>query len=373
MRVVFEANVGGFGSYRIPALLRTENDTLLAVCEARQVLGDHEQNKIVLRRSADFGETWSTLCIVADAGMNALNNPLLVQDRVSGDLILMYQEYPFTTPDAVENCDEWVSHEGQSFSPNHHEGAVGEGFEGRICRTFVQRSTDDGRSWSAREDITRQVKRPTGVTCYGGGPGVGIQLAGSAHRNRLVMPFTQGPWGRMTVYAVLSDDSGDTWRYGDVAAAHGDVQANEVQVVELGDGRLMLNARTFGGPGVRKLAYSDDGGATWSSLQDARDLLDPQCQGSTIALPENEGTARLLYCGPRHETERRCGTILQSLDDGASWEPVAVVDEGPFAYSSMCLLPDAQVGVLYERGNYEALTFAVVPLRLSSIPGARGG
>lgn len=38
-----------------------------------------------------------------------------------------------------------------------------------------------------------------------------------------------------------------------------------------------------------------------------------------------------------------------------------VLHEGPAAYSDMVLLPDGQVGCLYERGNghaYEKLTFA---------------
>ena len=50
---IFTAGVDGFGSYRIPALLRTSKNRLLAFCEARSILSDHAQNKIVVKISAD--------------------------------------------------------------------------------------------------------------------------------------------------------------------------------------------------------------------------------------------------------------------------------------------------------------------------------
>lgn len=359
---VFEAGVDGFGSYRIPALLRLPGGQLLAFCEARAILSDHAHNKIVLKTSHDNGATWSKQMLVADAGENALNNPLVVLDSPSGDIVLMYQEYPHTTRDAVADPSEWISHAGQNFPSNVHEGAVEQGFEGRVCRTFVQRSSDGGCEWSERVDVTRQVKRPVDVTSYAGGPGIGIQLRCERYNNRLVMPFTQGPWDNMKVYAAYSDDGGYVWQYGEVAPAAPDEHGNETQMAELSDGRIVLNARSYRGNGLRKTAFSSDGGASWSPLQDTPDLTEPECQGSIIGLQAGDDFKGLLYCGPTNLSQRSNGTLNFSSDCAASWQHIASVYDGSFGYSSICQLIGTDIGVLFERDNYSAISFSQVAI-----------
>ena len=100
---VFIAGEEGFGSYRIPSIIYTNNDSLLAFCEARAELNDHAQNKIVLKRSLDKGESWEDLQVLADAGINSLNNPLAVEIAETGRILLMYQFYPYTKITDVEN------------------------------------------------------------------------------------------------------------------------------------------------------------------------------------------------------------------------------------------------------------------------------
>jgi len=361
---VFEAGVDGYGSYRIPALLHLPSGQLLAFCEARAILSDHAQNKLVMKTSLNNGLTWSDQILVADAGKNALNNPLVVTDSVSGDIILMYQEYPKTARDAVTDPSKWVSHAGQDFESNVHEGAVEEGYEGNICRSFVKRSVDKGQTWTDALEVTRQVKRPVDVTSYAGGPGIGIQIRHSQHKNRLIMPFTQGPWSNMKVYAVYSDDGGYTWQYGNVAPAAPNEHANEIQMAELEDGTLVLNARSFHGKKLRKTAFSNDGGITWSPLQDTPDLPEPECQGSIISVQANNTLKGLLYCGPQNQTKRSNAALKFSGDKAASWRTVASVYEGSFGYSSICQLNTASIGILFERDNYSAISFAQVDVQL---------
>lgn len=362
---VFKAGVDGFGSYRIPALLSLSNGKLLAFCEAREILSDHAHNKLVLKFSDDKGLSWSEQHMIADAGKNALNNPLVVQDKGTGDIILMYQQYPYTSRDEVDNPEQWVSHAGQDFPSNVHEGAVQEGYEGHICRTFVQRSKDQGLSWSQPIDVTRQVKRPSGVTCYAGGPGIGIQLQHNAHKNRLVMPFTQGPWDNMKVYGVFSDDGGYNWQYGELAPANLGEHANETQIAELANGQIVLNARSFKGDSLRKTSFSSNGGQSWSALQNTPDLIEPECQASIISLMENETISALVYCGPEHATERCNGNLKISLDNAKSWQQLALIYEGSFGYSSICQLGVAGVGVLFERDGYNSISFSKVNYQVS--------
>ncbi len=158
---LFIAGKDHFGSYRIPSIISTSKGALLAFAEARKKLSDHAENKIVLKRSFDGGETWSGLQVIANAGRNSLNNPLAVKDSGKGRILLMYQQYPLTRQDEVKAPGLWKSHADQLFPPNIHEAAAQEGYEGdRICRTLMISSEDDGETWTPPTDLTRSVKRP---------------------------------------------------------------------------------------------------------------------------------------------------------------------------------------------------------------------
>ena len=57
---VFVAGQGGYHTYRIPALIITSNQTLLAFCEGRKNSRSDTGNiDLLLKRSADGGKTWS--------------------------------------------------------------------------------------------------------------------------------------------------------------------------------------------------------------------------------------------------------------------------------------------------------------------------
>ncbi|MGB1317908.1 MAG: sialidase family protein, partial [Flavobacteriales bacterium] len=214
---VFEKKTEGYKNYRIPSLVSTTTGVLLAFSEGRAMLSDHAQNDIVLKRSTDSGKTWSNLILVDEDGKNALNNPQAVV-REDGRIILMYQRY----------------------ADDYGEKRALPGLEGeKICKTLVTYSDDEGKTWSEPEDITAQVKRPE-ATSVATGPGVGIELKKGNHAGRLVMPFNQGPWGKWFVYAAYSDDGGTTWTKGELAPYKKKIRgwANEVQMVELADGRL---------------------------------------------------------------------------------------------------------------------------------------
>ena len=53
-------------------------------------------------------------------------------------------------------------------------------------------------------------------------------------------------------------------------------------------------------------------------------------------------------------------TVRVSEDEGASWPVSRVIQEGSAAYSSLVVLPDRSIGLLFERGDrspYEKITF----------------
>lgn len=345
---VFEPARDGFKSIRIPSVVVSKTGVVLAFAEGRAADADQARNKIVLKRSRDGGATWDGIQIVADDGDRALNNPLAVVEGKSGRVLLMYQSYPADV--------------------GERSGRIEPGYEGeRIVRCLVVSSDDEGATWSEPRDVTRQAKRPERVTTIAGGPGIGVQLRRGKHAGRIVMPFNEGPFGAWNIYAVYSDDSGDTWKRGEPAP--GGIKpgpqgkptslVNEAQLVELSDGSLRFNVRRWGGAAVRKTATSRDGGATWSSVEDVPELRDPGCMGSVVRLPDAaDGAARgLLFSGPQG-AGRENGTVFLSTDDGKTWPVRRTIQPKAFAYSCLTVLPDGDVGCLYESDDCRRIVFA---------------
>ncbi|MGM0494066.1 MAG: hypothetical protein ACQER1_14100, partial [Armatimonadota bacterium] len=90
---VFSAGEAGVCEYRIPALVCTNNGTLLAACDARvDRPGDAPNNiDLALKRSEDLGETWSEVeILIDDGGEMAAGDPCMVVDRETGTVWIVY-------------------------------------------------------------------------------------------------------------------------------------------------------------------------------------------------------------------------------------------------------------------------------------------
>ncbi len=347
-RVVFER--GNEFGYRIPALTVSKAGTLLAFCEQRVGgVHDHAQNDIVLRRSADGGQSWGGLQVVHEDGKNVLVNPC-VAILDSGRILLMFQRFPA----------------GYHARAGGHMKLLSAGLEGdTISRTLVMHSDDDGVTWSSPRDVTRQTRRPHAISTASG-PGVGIVLEHGPKPGRIIMPTNEGWWEgknrKFQVYACYSDDNGQSWQMGAPAPDSDTGHGNEVQMVELGDGSVLLNSRSHQGKGCRKLAVSTDAGETWSQIRDAEDLPEPRCMGSTILVPGRETDPdMLLFSCPGTKKGRVKGTIRMSRDGGQTWPIARLVEPGAFAYSCLTLLPDGDIGLLYENG-YKRIVFKRVKM-----------
>ena len=339
---VFVGGQEGFAVYRIPALVATTRGTLLAFAEGRKTLGDQSQNQIVLKRSTDGGKSWLPLQLIAQDGASSLNNPQAVVVGKTGRVLLMYQRYP----------------------PGRREGNVATGLtDTNICTSWITQSDDDGVTWSAPRDLTAQIKRAT-ATSLASGPGIGIELRRGPHAGRLIMPFNEGPAGKWHVFAAFSDDGGASWKSGEPAPNTGKGFGNEVQMAELNDGSVLLNARNQGGAKLRKVATSRDGGATWSSLKDDAQLPEPVCQASLLRYPKIGAPEKdvLLFCNPASQTKRTTGTVRLSRDDGRTWPVSRVLYPGSFAYSCMAPQSDGSVALIFERDGCSRIAFCCFTL-----------
>ncbi len=355
---VFTSKTEGYASIRIPAVLVTKAGTVLAFAEGRQRPTDQAENDIVMKRSIDGGRTWAPLRVLHDDGAHSLNNPTVVQERESGRIFLWYQRIPAHLKE--------------------HSKETATGLEGPdIYRNFLLTSDDDGVTWSPPLDVTKGTKRPERATTIASGPGIGIQLTRGAHKGRLIIPFNEGPYGKWQNYAVVSDDAGKTWMYGDdvpgafVPDGKGGErsQINEVQMAELADGSVLLDSRQFAGAKVRRKSVSRDGGRMWSAVEEFPDLTDPSCMASTIRYSFAEGATpgRLLHSGP-DSMKRERGTIYLSVDEGNTWPVKRALYAGPFAYSVLTRFEDGTVGCLFEADNYARIVFARFPVDWVSGP-----
>jgi sialidase-1 len=339
---VFRSGESGYHTYRIPALIATAKGTLLAFCEGRRASrSDTGDIDVVLKRSFDNGKTWSNLRVVADFGEDTVGNPAAVVERRTRTVFLLLTSNPgkVTEKQIVDSA------------------AAG-------TRTvWLVGSTDDGATWSASREITASVKR-TDWTWYATGPGNGIQL----RSGRLVIPCDHIRRGAKAMHShlIYSDDGGRTWQIGGVAGE----KTNESAVAELPDGSLLLNMRSYHGEARRATARSQDGGLTWSETRLDDALIEPVCQASLVRYGSNQ----LLFSNPA-DTRRVKMTVRLSRDGGRTWPVARLLHEGPAAYSSLTVLRDKTIGLLYERGEaqpYEGITFARFSLRWLTGNGTQG-
>lgn len=349
---VFVPKTDGFKSIRIPAVVVSKAGTVLAFAEGRAADADQAKNRIILKRSTDHGKTWGKVAIIAADGDKALNNPCPVIERESGRILVIYQSYPAGI--------------------GERSGQIQPGYEGEmIVRNWLISSDDDGVTWSKPADITKATKREKVVTTVASGPGIGIQLRHGPHRGRIVFPFNEGPFGLWNIYAVYSDDKGKTWQMGDIAPG-GLIKTakdktssivNESQLVELSDGSIRFNVRRWSGKALRKTAVSQDGGKTWSPIEDVPEQVDPGCMGSILRYSDaaDGEKNRILYSGPQ-STKRENGTIFISNDDGKTWPVKRVLWKESFAYSCLTRLPDGMIGCLFEIDDTRRIVFARISM-----------
>ena len=358
--------------YRIPALAHLGNGVVLAAWDARpgSSADAPNPNSIIMRRSTDGGRTWSDYSFIASgsltgadgtrgpggdaarAGKFGYSDPSFVVDEEAGTVFAFF----------VHSKDTGLLH--SAWGADDADRAV--------MGAVVVESRDGGLTWSeprsvtavAKSAVSREEAKAGDIRTVFASSGQGIQLKYGAHKGRLVQQFAgfvRQADGRETMqaFSVYSDDHGATWQRGEPVGTDMD----ENKVVELSDGRLMLNSRNFAREGFRKVAYSNDGGRTWGPVTLDRRLTDPRNNGSITRLfpnaPQGSPDARkLLFTNSNHERDRRNVSARVSCDDGATWSSVRTVRPGFSAYSTATRLNGGRIGVLYETGYTASMSFA---------------
>ena len=340
---VFTKGEDGIDTYRIPAIVKAGDGTLLAFAEARRnSASDTGDIDLVLKRSSDGGRTWSAAITVWDDDENVCGNPSPVVDRNTGRIILL---------------STW--NKGSDTEKKIHARTSKD-----TRRIYVQFSDDNGMSWSVPKEITDQVKLPE-WTWYATGPCHSIQL----RSGRILVPcnhgvFEDGPAGTHS-HVVYSDDHGETWHIGGDAGT-----GNESTVTELSNGDVMLNMRGTQDKDrelsgyARIVAISHDGGLSFDAPYWERQLIEPVCNASICNFSKGAKPSRhLAFSNPCDGAKRRNMTLQVSPDNGRTWTKASILSTWPSAYSDVVMMGDGSVGVLYENGKkgpYEKISFVTV-------------
>ena len=345
--------------YRIPSIAACRNGNIIAVSDYRYCGQDIGFGAVDLhyRISSDNGSTWSREeALAAGTGTGdenvagyAYGDAAMVADSQSDEVLLLCV------------TGKMVYFNSRRDNPN------------RVARF---RSHDNGETWDGGEEITDQI--------YGlfdnrsGGAVEGLFFgSGKICQSRLVKV---GKYYRLYaavithsgVFAVYSDDFGDTW------SILGDVEnspcpaGDEPKCEELPDGRVVLSVRTEG-RFFNVFMFSDRENAVgkWDEpvLADAFGGIQNACNGEVLLVQarrqsDNQPVCLLLQSIPFGPQRANVGFFYKELVHESDYSTSAAMNEGwtrglqmsheVSAYSTMTQLADGHVAFLWEEGptNY---------------------
>ena len=370
--------------YRIPAIATLSNGDVIAIADQRPCGADvgNGEVDIYAKISSNNGSTWTPsstdpsadgtgLKIADGTSSNGYGDAAVVANRESGEVM------------AICVAGNVVFSNGSSSKHN------------KMARLY---SCDYGKTWKT-EDVTTAFFNnllPNAYTMFMASGKI-LQSTkvkkGNYYRlyGALLVRQKKNWLSKENVnYVVYSDDFGKTWAI--LGGKSCISSADEAKVEELPNGNIVVSSRKSGGRYFNVFSFSNLESATgsWGST-------------STCSFGGSNATngELLMYHNVTNvSTGEKTNIILQSLPTGSSRSNVAVfykvidnntsyssssftsgwtkgieVDNGASGYSTMTILPNGEIGFLYEdnydtskaNGDYSDIVY--VPLTVSEITG----
>ena len=373
--------------YRIPAIATTSDQHVIAVTDYRLCgmdIGNGEVDMKFKRSAAagpDWdGTSWSQENMLADGtGKNAFDcgfgDAAMVADRESGKVLVM--------------CVA-----GKVFYGNTNKNN-----RSRIARIL---SEDNGQRWNKPEEVSSQfigggkAILPENIVGMFFGAGRLLQSRkvkiGNYYRIYGAM-LARNDSKQEVNYVVYSDDFGETWKLlGGAPAVTG---GNEPKVEELADGTVVISSRKGNGRYFNLFAFTnlDKAEGEWGTAV-ASDKVgglkfgNNSTNGEILFYPNvydanGQKTNILLQSVPTGNERADIKVFYRNLNEKSytptsiaqNWKEGLYVQPGPAAYSTMTILPNGEIGFLYENNYWDnkagraSADITYLPLTVEEITG----
>ena len=122
------------------------------------------------------------------------------------------------------------------------------------------------------------------------------------------------------------------------------------------DANVIFAGKSFGAGDF----HSPDGGQSFKRAAGAENLYVGGCQASIVRYSSKDTGGEkniVLFSNPCHPMLRVNLAVRASFDEGFTWPVKRVVDPGGAQYSCLVVLPDGDIGVMYEDAGKSKLTF----------------
>lgn len=366
---LFISNALQTNPYRIPAIAKTHNGDLLAICDYRAGLSDvgYGLTSLVGKISKDNGKTWGNeFNILKGTGTTgqydmSFGDAALVADAESDTVLLM----------CASGCT--------GFFQSTRSNPI------RVTRKY---SFNNGTTWqdstNVTEDLYKLFDNMSGVTMNGlfftsGRIFQSSIIKEGTHRRIyavLCCRDNASNTSQCNNYVVYSDNLGQSWHILGGANGMACLNGNEAKCEELPDGTVILSSRTPLGRYFNYFSYTDvaKGEGSWGTVANAtsapsqpQDGSSSGCNGEILIVPAKKvSTGEELYvalqsipAGPQRSNVRIYYKELSSLADLSdpaafitAWDGYYQVTAMNSAYSTMCVQANDSIAFFYEESTY---------------------
>ena len=378
--------------YRIPAITTTANGYVFAINDYRPCGNDigFGEVDLVMRHSTKAGKEWdgvswtSPVKIADGVGKEAtetwltgFGDPAIVADREHNEILVM---------SVCGNRVCWHGNYGAGTAENPEN-------PNRMARLRIKYNEETGE-WIAGEpeEVTYEIyplfkdkngKAHVGSMFIGAGRIAQSSMikVGEYYRLYCAVWAVETASYRHHNYVLYSDDFGESWNllgelgndFNDSPAPYG----NEPKCEELPDGSVLLSSRKGYGRYFNVFHYSNFEKAEgyWDGAVATDEVGDLKFgSNDTNGEPLRIGN-KLFQSVPTGNSRSGVSIFYRTLSDDPAtytptelskgWTKVQISDRGS-AYSSMCILPDGNIGIYYEEepGGY---SMVYLPVEVSKI------
>ncbi len=314
--------------YRIPTFIRAQDNSLVAVSDMRYDnqadLGNDHRIDLVARRSTDGGQTWGDPVVIARGDGSS------VARCGFGDASLA------KAPSGRLICTMAAG------STNYFLG---------MRHFFVSTSDDNGQTWTEPKDIAKAgvltdlVSGTDGLGLWSAFPSSGRGITTKAGRVMFLLNGLTVSGDHSRTFLLYTDDEGAHWTLAHDQVFGEDVASNEGKLVQRADGSIMASIRQAGQRGFN---IGTPDGTQWMGETRSATLSGNDCNADIIAYNDQ----LLLHTLIVDPATRANLHLFASRDQGATWTDVLTIQEGGAAYSTLEVLDNGDLAVLYEDASY---------------------